>query len=351
MIGLIMAGGSGKRFWPLSRQKFPKQFLKITSDLSMIEMTFNRMLGKINRKDIYVVTAASQAKLVKENIPGIADENIIIEPQGMNTAPCIALSMQYLAEKYDKREIVFIGGADYEILDTQGFLDSLEPGEMSAKLGNLVTFGIKPAYPATGYGYVEGGDLAKYGLKVKNFKEKPDEETAKAFLTAGNYFWNSGMFMWTLEEIFTAYSNFLPKVFSLMKEISSIWKLKGYNADISEQYARMPKMPVDIGIMEQAENRIVIPVDYGWSDVGGWKALYEISKKDFNGNVVKGENFSLASSGNYINSGKYVAMLGVKNLVVVETDDVLLIADMDKSESVKEVVIELGKNEQRKNLT
>ncbi len=349
MIGLIMAGGSGKRFWPLSRQNFPKQFLKITSDVSMIKTTFNRMSGKIKKEDIYVVTSKNQVHLVKNDISEIRDENIIVEPHGMNTAPAVALSMKYLSERYDKNEVVFIGGSDYEILNTQGFIDSLEPAENAAILGNLVTFGVKPTFASTGYGYIEGGETAKYGLKVKTFKEKPDEETAEEFVKAGNFFWNSGMFVWTLEKISEAYNNYLPKVKTLCDDIALLWHRNGYKADISDIYARMPKIPVDIGIMEQAENRIVIPVDYGWSDVGGWKALYEISKKDHNGNVTKCLNLSINSSGNYINSNKFVAMIEVNNLVVIDTADALLIANMDKAERVKDIVSTL-ENNNRKNL-
>lgn len=347
MIGLIMAGGSGKRFWPLSRQEFPKQFLKITSDISMIEMTFNRLLERIKKEDIFVVTSESQVHLIKENIPGIYDENIIVEPMGMNTAPAVALSMKYLAERYDGNEVVFVGGADYEIRDLKGFLDSLDPAEKASLNGNFVTFGVKPEYAATGYGYIEAGDRAAFGFKVKNFKEKPDEATAAAFLKAENYYWNSGMFMWKLDTILEAYSKYLPKVYSLIEDISNIWKEKGYRADITESYSKMPKIPVDTGIMEQVENRIVIPVDYGWSDVGGWKSLYEISKKDSYGNVLKCDSFNLDSSHNYVNSGKYVALLGVDNLVVIDTKDVLLIADIDKSEKVKDIVSALEKDSQK----
>ncbi len=347
MIGLIMAGGSGKRFWPLSRQQFPKQFLKITSDISMIEMTFNRLLARIEKKDIFVVTSENQVHLIKENIPEISDENIIIEPVGMNTAPAVALSMKYLAERYKGTEVVFVGGADYEIRDMTGFIDSLEPAEKASLQGNFVTFGVKPEYPATGYGYVEAGNKADFGFKVKNFKEKPDEATAAAFLKAGNYYWNSGMFMWKLDTILDAYSKYLPKVYSLIEDIGDVWKKKGYGADIAELYSKMPKIPVDIGIMEQVENRIVIPVDYGWSDVGGWKSLYEISEKDSFGNVLKCDSFNIDSSCNYVNSSKYVALLGVKNLVVVDTDDVLLIADIDKSENVKDIVSAFEKDAQK----
>jgi mannose-1-phosphate guanylyltransferase len=346
MIGLIMAGGSGKRFWPLSRQQFPKQFLKITSDISMIEMTFNRLLKKIKKNDIFVVTSKDQVRLINENIPSISDENVIIEPVGMNTAPAVALSMKYLAERYN--EVVFVGGADYNIRDLTGFIDSLEPAEKASLQGNFVTFGVKPEYPATGYGYVEAGNRVDFGFKVKNFKEKPDEATAAAFLKAGNYYWNSGMFMWKLDTILEAYSKYLPKVYSLIEDIGNIWRAKGYGADIAELYSKMPKIPIDTGIMEQVENRIVIPVDYGWSDVGSWKSLYEISEKDSSGNVLKCDSFNIDSSCNYVNSVKYVALLGVKNLVVVDTKDVLLIADMDKSEKVKDIVAVLEKDVHKK---
>ena len=347
MIGLIMAGGSGKRFWPLSRQKFPKQFLKITSDISMIEMTFNRLLKRIKKSDIFIVTSQSQVGLIRENIPGVSDENIIIEPQGMNTAPAVALSMKYLAERYNKNEAVFVGGADYEIRDLNGFIASLDPAEKTSLQGNFVTFGVKPEYPSTGYGYIEAGNKSDFGLNVKSFKEKPDEVTAAAFFKAGNYFWNSGMFMWKLGTILEAYSKYLPKVYSLIEDIGIIWKEKGYRADIFELYSKMPKIPVDVGIMEQVENRIVVPVDYDWSDVGGWKSLYEISKKDSCGNVIKCDSFNINSSGNYVNSDKYVALLGVKKLVVVDTKDVLLIADIDKSENVKDIVGALEKDTQK----
>lgn len=348
MIGLIMAGGSGKRFWPLSRQEFPKQYLKITSDISMIGMTFKRLLEKIEKKNIFIVTSEDQVHLIKENISDISDENIIIEPIGMNTAPAVALSMKYLSERYNGNEVVFVGGADYEIGNLDEFIASLDLAEKAALHGDLVTFGVKPEYPATGYGYIEAGNKADFGFKVKTFKEKPDEATAIEFLKDGNYYWNSGMFMWRLDAILEAYSRYLPKVYSLIEGIGNIWKKEGYNADISEIYSKMPKIPVDTGIMEQAENRIVIPVDYGWSDVGSWKSLYEISKKDSSGNVLKCDSFNIDSSCNYVNSQKYVALLGVKNLVVVDTKDVLLITDMDKSENVKDIVSALEKDSSKK---
>ncbi|MCK4694890.1 MAG: mannose-1-phosphate guanylyltransferase, partial [Candidatus Cloacimonetes bacterium] len=256
MIALIMAGGVGTRFWPLSRNSKPKQFLKILSEKSMLQITVDRLLPKIRMEDIYVVTAQSQVELTKKHLPQLPEENIIIEPFGMNTAPCIALSAQYLARRYDKSEKMIVLPADHLIAHREDFLASLEVGKDSAELDNLVTFGIKPDYPATGYGYIEAGrEIEKGMFYVKRFKEKPDLETAKTFLKAGNFFWNSGMFMWKIETILKAYHDYLPKVTEVLKKIETKWNLEGLSVDISDEYREMPKVPVDIGIMEKAEKR------------------------------------------------------------------------------------------------
>lgn len=345
MIALIMAGGIGTRFWPLSRKSNPKQFLNIISEDSMIQMTVKRLRPKIKLEDIYIVTAGSQAELISEHLPCLPQENIIIEPFGMNTAPCIALSAQYLARKYNENEKMIVLPADHLIALNDDFLASLEIGSDSADKDNLVTFGIKPDYPATGYGYIEAGKETEHEmLNVKQFKEKPDLETAKQFLSSGNFFWNSGMFMWKIGTILDAYKEYLPKVAQVLEKIDAKWDEYGLKADISSEYASMPKIPVDIGIMEQAENRVVIPVDYGWSDVGSWKALYDISDKDENNNVINCENQTIDSKNNYINSKKFVALIGIDDLIVIESDDALLISKKDRSEEVKNIVEKLKKD-------
>ncbi len=342
MLALIMAGGIGTRFWPLSRETNPKQFLNIVADKSMIRMTVERLLSKIKMEDIYIVTARSQVSLIKEHLQELPDENIIIEPFGMNTAPCIALSAQYLARKRDNNEVMIVLPADHLIRDRDDFLSSLAIAEKSAENDFLVTFGIKPGYPATGYGYIEAGKKCdKDCFLVKQFKEKPDLETAKEFLESGNFFWNSGMFMWKIETILKAYKNYLPKVTQILEKIDDKWNLEGLSTDISDEYAEMPKVPVDIGIMEKAEKRVVIPVDYGWSDVGSWKALYDISEKDENNNVLKCENEIIDSKNNYVNSEKFVALIGVENLIIVDTKDALLISRKVDSEQVKKIVNKL----------
>ncbi|MCP4179271.1 MAG: mannose-1-phosphate guanylyltransferase [bacterium] len=341
MIAVIMAGGSGKRFWPLSRRKNPKQFLRIVSEMSMIQMTVDRLLDKIHMKDIYVVTSAPQASLVSKHLPDLNKGNIIIEPEGMNTAPAIALSAQYLSRKYNKNETMFVLPADSIIQNVDKFIKSFEPAEKASDLGNLVTFGVEPTYPSIGYGYIEGGENAEFGLNVKSFKEKPDADTAKYFFDSGNYFWNSGMFMWKIDTILNSFSKYLPKVRTLLKEIDVIWEAEGVDADISYVYSQMPRIPVDIGIMEQAEKRVVVPVDYGWNDVGGWKALHEITEKDGDGNVFNCKHETVDSKDNYIHSEKFVALIGVNNLVIVDSPDILMISDADQSERVKDIVTSL----------
>jgi len=339
MIALIMAGGTGTRFWPVSRKDKPKQFLKIAGDKSMIQLTVERLNDAVKPSDIYIVTAQSQVDLVREHLPQIPVENIIIEPFGMNTAPCIGLSLAYLAGRIAPSESIVVLPADHVIKDTGLFLESLKLAEQPAAEGYLVTFGIVPDYPATGYGYIEAGDKLAEGIyNVTRFKEKPDLETASAFLKQGNFFWNSGMFFWKYEVIYKAFEQYLPQVTARLEEIRFVWKHQNTRANIVDMYAKMPKLPIDIGIMEKAEKRAVIPVSYGWSDVGSWKALADISPADKQGNNLPAEHIAIDAKNNYIMTDKYVSLIGVENLVVIETQDAILITAKDRSEEVKKVV-------------
>jgi mannose-1-phosphate guanylyltransferase len=348
MIALIMAGGVGTRFWPLSRTSKPKQFLNIASQRSMIQMTVDRLLPKIAMEDIYVVTGASQVALTQEHLPQMPRENIIVEPFGMNTAPCIALSAAYLQRRYASGDVMVVLPADHLIKDQEAFLASLDAGEAAACQEQLVTFGIQPSYPATGYGYIEGGDELQSGMfNVKQFKEKPDVETAVQFLASGNFYWNSGMFMWKIDTILDAFAAHLPEVMPVLKSINAAWDAQGTNADFAAPYAQMPKLPIDIGIMERAPRRVVIPVNYGWSDVGSWKALYDISETDANNNVLQADVQCINSSGCYVRADKTVALIGAENLIVVDTPDALLVADMKQSEAVKKIVDTLKADKSR----
>jgi mannose-1-phosphate guanylyltransferase len=350
MIALIMAGGSGTRFWPASRAASPKQFLRISGNKSMLRLTFDRLLPLMPAEKIFVVTAGTQAQLVAEHLPEMPVENIIIEPFGMNTAPCIALGAAFLASKYSPDEVMVVLPADHVIQDVPVFLESLRKAEAVAKKGELVTFGIVPEYPATGYGYIEAGNELEPGVfKVTHFKEKPDADTAEEFVNQGNFFWNSGMFCWSLETIRAAFQKHLPQAWTLAEDVAQRMRLDAPEDIISVLYARMPRTPVDIGIMEPSANRAVIPVSYGWSDVGSWKALADITPMDDDLNSFQKEGIAILSKDNFVYSNKFVALLGVTNLCVIETGDAILVASKSESEAVKNIV-EYLKNQNKDKL-
>jgi mannose-1-phosphate guanylyltransferase len=344
MIALIMAGGAGTRFWPLSRNQFPKQFLTVVANKSMIRLTVDRLLKKIPVERIFIVTAMSQVELICEHIPELPIENIIIEPFGMNTAPCIALSVNYIKRLYNDKETLMVLPSDHVIRREDLFIKSLELAEIPAKDGYLVTFGIIPNYPATGYGYIEAAEMYTEGLyHVRQFKEKPDLDTARQFLGKGGFYWNSGMFYWELATISRMYEKLQPQIAEILAAIDHKWNEEGLDADISELYAKMPRIPVDIGIMEKADKRIVIPVSYDWSDVGSWRALSEISVTDECGNTINSEHMEINSRNNYVYTDKFTALIGIEGIVVIETQDAILVARKEDSEEVKKIVEKLQK--------
>jgi mannose-1-phosphate guanylyltransferase len=339
MIALIMAGGSGTRFWPKSRKNFPKQFLSIQGSTSMLQKTVERLLSKIVMPDIYIVTAANQVDMVKQHLPRLPKENIIVEPFGMNTAPCIALSLEYLKSRYSHQELMLVLPADHVIRNVPAFLNSLVPAESEARKGRLITFGIEPDYPATGYGYIEAGsEIAPQVREVLRFKEKPALQTAEEFLAKGSFYWNSGMFCWSLHAIEQAFQTHLSEVSGLCHSIGDRWEKQGYDCDISDLYSQMPRTPIDIGIMEKAEKRGVIPVSYGWSDVGSWKALADITPSGADGNHFSATGLALEAKGNYVQSDKFTAVIGLSDICIIETRDALLVCRKDKAEDVKKVV-------------
>ncbi len=344
MLALIMAGGSGTRFWPASRAANPKQFLRIAGEKSMLQLTFERLEPLVPAERTYVVTAASQAELVRQHLPQIPTENIIIEPFGMNTAPCIALGLAQLQKLYPGGESMVVLPADHVIRDVPVFLKSLAQAEKVARSGALVTFGIVPDYPATGYGYIETGEELEPGvLNVKRFKEKPDLATATEFLRQGSFLWNSGMFCWTLAAIEQAFGEFLPQALEIAHEVVELRANGAGEDEVAAAYARMPRIPIDIGIMEPARQRVAIPVSYGWSDVGSWKALADISEADDKQNSFKSTGLALDARDNYVYSDKFVALIGVEGLCVVETPDAILVTTKARSEEVKSVVEHLQK--------
>lgn len=344
MIALIMAGGAGTRFWPLSTKERPKQFLYILGKRSMIQQTVDRILPLVDYKHIYVVTNKNQVKLVKEHLPQLPDENVIAEPVGRNTAPCIGLSAMLLQEKYSQDETMLVLPADHYIGKQDEFIEAMRSASEFAKNHHtLITFGIKPTFPATGYGYIESG-LPLHSnefpiFTVKRFKEKPDYKTASTFLAKGNFYWNSGMFMWRLDAIINALKRLMPDLYSDLQKICRVWKNKD-ETQVRKIYEQLPKIPIDIGVMEKADNVAVVPLDIAWNDIGSWQAIYDMMPKDENRNVLSGKVKTLEAQSNYVYSSdakKLIALIGVEGLVVVDTGEALLICSRDYAQDVKKI--------------
>ncbi len=340
MIAVIMAGGSGTRFWPLSRNNNPKQFLKLFNNKSMIRLTYERLLNLVSPEDIFVVTTQAQVALTMEHLPELSITQIIIEPCGMNTAPCIALSSIYLSKLYDIDEICYILPADHYIPDSKLFSETLQQAIEPASQNSLLSFGINPEYPATGYGYIEVDNAAQgNAFHVKQFKEKPDYQTAVKFLKSGNFYWNSGMFCWKLSAII---NNFEIHC----KDILDVARLVLEEIDIEKQttiYKTISKLPIDIAIMEKSDSVKVIPAKFQWSDVGNWYSLSNLMEKDTDNNYFQNEGCAINANNVSVFSEKFVSIIGLQDIVLVETPDSILLTTNNQSETVKETVEYLKK--------
>lgn len=339
MIGLIMAGGSGTRFWPLSRKNHPKQFLKLFDQKSMIQLTYDRLLHLVDNNDIYVITTVDQHRLVHEHLPQLPIKNIILEPYAMNTTACIAYSVQYLLSLYQEQEDLLILPSDQLIENLDIFTQSIQMSLALSQDSYHVVFGIQPTYPATGYGYIECGTEIETGMfHVKQFKEKPDQQRAQAFLDQGNFYWNCGIFLWKLKTIQDSLLNNYADGMTLINEISKYqFKMENYFR-IRSLYRRLPKLPIDISIMEKVEKRAVIPMNIKWSDVGSWYSLDELMEKDEQGNYSNHKFFAIRSNSNFIMSNKPVAFIDIDDIVLVETEDIIMVTRKKSSEKVKEMV-------------
>ncbi len=344
MIALIMAGGIGTRFWPLSKKENPKQFLHILGERSMIQQTVDRILPIIQYDDIYIVTNESQFPLVIEHLPDLPEENIIAEPMGRNTAACIGLSAVLLQDKYPQDETMLVLPADHYIGRPQDFRTIVShASDYVKKHKNLLTFGIEPTYPATGYGYIESGKQVQESpipiFKVRQFKEKPNQETAEKFINAGNFAWNSGMFLWRMDSILQALHSLMPELYASLQKIKNEWKTN--NDEVTNLYSQLKSVPVDVGIMEKADDAVVVPISIEWNDIGSWEALDEMMEKDREGNYCKSQILGIDAHNSYIYSDdpkKVIALIDIDDLVVVDTEDSLLICKKEKSQDVKKIV-------------
>lgn len=349
MYIVILAGGSGTRFWPLSRKKTPKQLMSVFGGKSMLQRTMERVLP-LKPKRVLIVTNAMQAEETTrqlEYVKGVPVD-IIAEPVARNTAPAIGLAASIIAY-HDPDGVMAVLPADHYISDEDGFCRVITQGRNAAINGYLVTLGITPTRPETGYGYIEADNaFRQHGpFPVKRFVEKPNREKALEFLTAGNFFWNSGMFIWKACTILDGISRYMPPLaISLSKLVfsESVWELRDLKPQIEAIYGEIGGESIDFGVMEKADNVQVIPADFGWSDVGSWSAIPEVADADDLGHVaINAKEVISVDAGDCLVYGdnRLVALVGVKDLIVVNTPDALLVCPKERAQDVKKVVEEL----------
>ncbi|MEW6684949.1 MAG: mannose-1-phosphate guanylyltransferase [Candidatus Edwardsbacteria bacterium] len=337
IFAVILAGGKGERFWPKSRANYPKQMLPLLGQNSMLQETLQRLSPLVKNENILVITHQDFVSLVKflaKDFPGI---KIIGEPEGKNTAPAIAIAAR-LIFKENPEGIMIVLPADHEIKGGQQFQTALQLATEIAENDYLVTLGIKPTFPATGYGYIEKEKEICHrkkakAFKVARFKEKPNLKEAKRFFSAGRYFWNAGIFVWKAKTIMQALEKYLPSLYH------SFQKWNGQENDLADFYGQLQKISIDYGILEKAPNVVVVQGDFFWNDLGSWETLYCLLPKDTNGNVSQGETLLLDTHNSLIVSDQgLMATLGVENLVIVRTKDITLVCKKGKDQEIKRIV-------------
>lgn len=346
----IMAGGIGSRFWPYSRTDFPKQFLDIlNTGKTLLQWTYERFTQFIPEENIYIVTHHQYAGTVAKQLPGLPADNIVSEPSRKNTAPCVAYISHKIHKKDPKASIV-CAPADHLIMDPTSFTSTCLNALLFAQKNNaLLTLGIKPTRPDTGYGYIqyETEQVADNVYKVKTFTEKPNLELAKTFLKSGDFLWNAGIFVWNSKSILQAFAEHLPEMDELFvaeKEVLNTPKEK----DVIERiYSQCTNLSIDYGIMEKAENVYVIPSNFGWSDLGTWASAYENLEKDYLGNAVQGKNVMVIDATKCMvkaPNDKLVLLQGLDDMIVIDTTDVLLICKKQNEQQIKEYVAEVKRH-------
>ncbi|MEA1970547.1 MAG: mannose-1-phosphate guanylyltransferase [Thermodesulfobacteriota bacterium] len=356
MYAVIMAGGKGTRFWPLSRGKKPKHLLNITGEKSIIQYTVDRVTPLVEKDGVLIVTSASHSDEIREQLPRLPAENILIEPVGRNTAPCIGLAAIHI-RKRSPDAVMFVLPSDHLIADTKSFLASLTTAREMAKKDNcLVTIGIKPEWPETGYGYMERGKIADtigetriYG--VRSFREKPDLATAETFFKDGGFFWNSGMFIWKASAILDTIKRLIPELYEGLLMIEKSIGTEHEKDVLSKVYRDIKSVSIDYGVMEKTRDVFMIEGNFGWNDIGSWDALWDVMDKDEMSNATRGDIITFDTSNSLIYSPeKMVALIGVKDLIVVETEDSLLICKRGASQDVRKVVGRLEKKDMKEYL-
>lgn len=344
ITAVIMAGGRGERFWPKSRTNYPKQFLSLTKDgETMIQKTVKRLLPMVAMEDIFVVTNVSYAALVQEQLPSLPAENVLTEPCARNTAPCIGLAAAVIRKKYGEAMMLVLP-SDHLIRYEEMYIDTLRQAvAVAEKDENLVTIGITPTYPETGYGYINFARdtaLEMPGVyRVERFVEKPDLETAKEYLASHRYLWNSGMFVWKTSSILMNIQKLMPDIYEGLTRIEAAVGTADYESVLEAEYQAFRSESIDFGVMEKAENIYTLPGSFGWDDVGNWLAVERINSTNEYGNYIEGDVITIGTERSTICGGKrLVAAVGVEDLIVVDTDDAVLICAKDSTQDVKKVI-------------
>jgi mannose-1-phosphate guanylyltransferase len=345
---IIMAGGIGSRFWPISRTSHPKQFIDILgTGKTLIQNTYERFLKVCPKENIYIVTNEIYTGLVKKQLPDIADSQILTEPVMRNTAPCIAYG-SFRIESLNPDAAIVVAPSDHLILDEPAFIKSIEKSlQVASKNGCLITLGIKPSRPDTGYGYIQFTDdtLTDDFHKVKTFTEKPTLEIAKTFIQSGDFLWNAGIFVWSAKSIVTAFSQYLPDMHEIFAEARPVYNTENEKLHVHKSYLQCTNISIDYGIMEKADNVYVLPSDFGWSDLGTWASIYDLAEKDYVGNaVIPSEKVIMYDSSNCmvnVPGEKLVILQGLHDFIVVEANNTLLICPRDQEQNVKKVVADV----------
>lgn len=342
MYGLILAGGSGSRLWPLSRELYPKQLLNIQNTESLLQATFERLTDSIPANNIISMTGVKHVSNVKYQLSKITDNPVVLsEPISKNTAPAIALAAKYISIKSNNDPIILVVPSDHLIKDIKSFSATVKEGEKVAEQGFIVTFGIKPSYPETGYGYINVTDKEiENGVKVNKFVEKPNEELAKKYIADGNYYWNSGIFMFKASTLLSELKTCSPDIYSL---------LNNFDFTSSDEipyieFDKMPSISIDYAVMEKSDKIALVKLESDWNDLGSWKSIYDVSTKDGDGNVKIGHVLDEGSKNSLIySSSKLVATIGLEDVVIVETEDAILACKADKTQDVKKIFETLKK--------
>ncbi|MFQ5612178.1 MAG: mannose-1-phosphate guanylyltransferase [Anaerolineae bacterium] len=344
MHTLIMAGGVGTRLWPRSRRSMPKQLLNLTGDKTMMQATVERVRPLTPPEHIFVVTGEPYVPLIHEQIPDVPLENLIAEPSGKNTAPAIALGIAHMRRRGIEDTVVVLP-ADHIILDEEQYRQALRAAEAVAGQGRLVTLGITPTGPETGYGYIHRGQTVgrfngQEAYQVQRFLEKPSLERAQVLVSTGEYYWNSGMFIWRIDTFCRALAEHMPALFDQADQIERALAGDDPGPTLRAIWQNVQAESIDYGLMERAGQVAVVPIDVGWNDVGSWQALMDVQQPDEKGNVILGsEHLSLDTSDTLIQgTGKLVATIGLQGMVIIETEDALLVCPKDRTQDVKQIV-------------